>query len=379
MLVRQARTTGFRRLVSMPPLRGSFWALVLYDVAEQIRLDTLRSLASVEAPRREPVFKHPVPDYVRFERPPVVENLGPVPISSVGQFQARIKYFEYGVVSVELRQDFEGDWDDLVKLSSRLLAEPDFEKRTSEMVRGCLERARGALVDAYDSWLNEDYYIIQIHEALDHRGQPLTATALLAEHGRHVAQIVRGEASPLAQSQQSDALQAALSYYPCDLLVAGWVGAFVYDTPEGAAPTIQLLEYANTQLLEFRHYDEVLTRVLNEVYRMLGHRGWFLRRWKMAGEAERLNAMRLDVRELAERADNAIKFLSDMFYARAYRIAANRVGVPDYRYLVDEKLKIAGELYEVMVNEFHQARTFVLEAMVVAILVIELVHLFAWR
>ena len=185
--------------------------------------------------------------------------------------------------------------------------------------------------------------------------------------------------SALSQSEQNEALQAALSYYPCDLLVAGWVAAFVYDTPEGAAPAIQLLEYANTQLLEFRHYDEVLTRVLGNVYRMLGHRGRFLRRWKMAGEAERLNAMRLDVRELAERTDNSIKFLSDMFYARAYRVAANRVGVPDYRNLVDQKLKIAGELYEVMVNEFHQARAFVLEAMVVAILVIELIHLFAWR
>ena len=362
----------------MPPLRGSFWVLVLYDVAEQIRLDELRSLAGLEPPRREPTFKHPVPDYVRFERPPVVQPLGTVSMSSGEQFQARIKYFEYGVVSVELKLDFEAGWDDLVKLSSRWLAEPEFERRTSEMARGCIERVRGALVDPYGSWLSEDYYIIQLREALDEQGQPLTAPTMLAEHGRHVAQIVRGEASPLAQAEQNDALQAALSYYPSDLLVVGWMGAFVYDTPEAAAPTIQLLEYANTQLLEFRHYDEVLTRVLNDVYRMLGHRGP-LRRWKMAGEAERLNTMRLDVRELAERADNAIKFLSDMFYARAYRVAASRVGVPDYRALVDEKLRIAGELYEVMVNEFHQARAFILEAMVVAILVIDLVHLFAWK
>jgi hypothetical protein len=333
----------------------------------------------MEAPHREPVFKHPVPDYVRFERPPVVEHLGLAPMSAGEQFQARIKYFEYGVVSVELRLDFEAAWDDLVRLSSWWMAEPEIEKRTSEILRGQLERLRAALVDPYDTWLNEDYYIIHVREALDDQGQPLTATALLADHGRQIAQIVRGEASALAPSEQNEALQAALSYYPCDLLVAGWVAAFVYDTPDGAVPTLQLLEYANTQLLEFRHYDEILTRVLNNVYRMLGHRGRFLRRWKMAGEAERLNAMRLDVRELAERADNAIKFLSDMFYARAYRVAASRVGVPDYRNLVDQKLKIAGELYEIMVNEFHQARAFVLEAMVVAILVIELIHLFAWR
>ena len=65
-----------------------------------------------------------------------------------------------------------------------------------------------------------------------------------------------------------------------------------------------------------------------------------------------------------------------MFYARAYKMAAKRVGVTDYRNLVEEKLRTAGDLYQFMVNEFHQARAFILELMVVAILVIELVHLF---
>jgi len=199
---------------------------------------------------------------------------------------------------------------------------------------------------------------------------------MLAERGEEIAQIVRGESRPLAESERREVLQSSLSYYPTDLLVTGWVAALVYDTPEGAAPTIQLLEYANTQLLEFRHYDDVLTRVLENVYKMLEHRGGLFRRWKMAGEAERLNTLRLDVRELTERTDNAIKFLSDMFYARAYRIAAARVGVTDYRNLVEEKLRTAGELYEFMMNEFHQARAFALEAMVVAILVIELFSLF---
>ena len=96
----------------------------------------------------------------------------------------------------------------------------------------------------------------------------------------------------------------------------------------------------------------------------------------MAREAERLNRIRLDVTELTERVDNSIKFLSDMFYARAYRLAARKVGVNDYRDLVDEKLKTAAELYRSMVEEFHQARAFVLELMVVAILIIELVFLF---
>ena len=360
----------------MPPLRGSLWALVLYDVAEEIDLERLSNLIGAGAARPQPRFKHPAPEYVRFERPPVVEYPDPIKIGTGQELPTRIKYFDYGVVSVELLLDFEADWEELVRLSSRWIPSPDVEKSTAELVRARIERVKPALEQPYAAHLSEDYYIIHLREALDENGQPLTAGALLANHSEQIAQIVRGESTRLSESEQKEVLQPSLSYYPTDLLVVGWVAALVYDTVEGAAATIQLLEYANTQLLEFRHYDDVLTRVLENVYKTLEHRGGMLRRWKMAREAERLNTLRLDVRELTERTDNAIKFLSDMFYARAYRMAARRVGVTDYRDLVEEKLRTAGELYEFMTNEFHQSRAFVLELMVVAILVIELFHLF---
>jgi hypothetical protein len=191
--------------------------------------------------------------------------------------------------------------------------------------------------------------------------------------------MVRGESMPLSAGERREVLQVSLSYYPTDLMVVGWVAALIFDTKEGAAPAIQLLEYANTQLLEYRHYDDLLTRVLADVYKHLERRSGMVRRWKTQREAERLNTILLDVRELTERTDNAIKFLSDMFYARAYKIAAERIGVLDYRNLVEEKLRTSAELYQSMVSEFHQAGTFILEVMVVAILVIELVHLFAGR
>ena len=235
------------------------------------------------------------------------------------------------------------------------------------------------MVQPYSSWLSEDYYIINLREALDDQGNPLAAVSLLAGHGDQIARIVRGESGPLADAERADALQACMSYYPTDLLVVGWVAALVYDTPEGAAPSIQLLEYANTQLLEYRHYDEVLTRMLEIVYNSIERGGAAFRHWRMARQARKLNAVRLEVTDLTERTDNAIKFIGDMFYARAYRMAAGRVGVTDYRTLVERKLRIAADLYQSMVNDYHQARSFLLEAMVVAILVIELIHLFGWQ
>jgi hypothetical protein len=96
----------------------------------------------------------------------------------------------------------------------------------------------------------------------------------------------------------------------------------------------------------------------------------------MARSASALYSRLLEVMELTEHADNAIKFLSDMFSARLYRLAAAKVGVPDYKSLTQEKIRTAEDLYRFLIDEFHQSRTFWLEVLVVLILLFELAYLF---
>jgi hypothetical protein len=347
-------------------MRGSIRQLVMFDVADEIRLDALREALGISEPERMPAFSRPAPDYVRFERPPVVEPL------RVARFEARAKYYEYGVVSIELDQEFSLTWPELVEHSATVLADPSLEQRAMDLLRPRLEKARPALVNPYRTWLDEDYVIITvIPEAPDEN-----AAELMAKHGREIAKIVRGENRMLSDTEFQEILAASISYYPNDLLVVGWSAAFVFDNPVAAGPTLQLLEYANTQLLEFRHYDELLTGVLAGVYRSIDRGTGVWRRWGLASEAESLNTIRLVVIEIAERTETSIKFLSDMFYARMYRLASARVGVPDYRRLVDHKLQTAGELYEFMVDRFDRGRGFFLEVVVVIILLIEIVFLF---
>lgn len=357
-------------------LTGSFWILYLYDIAEEIRLDELRRILGAEPGGREPTFRHPTPEYVRFEKPPVVAPLDNFTLPGGERFRGQLNYYDYGVVSIQLELPFQFGWPELVRFSSRWIAAPEIEAQVAEHVRRHADRIQAALVKPYPQWLNEDYNIVRLQPWDGPDGAPVTAARLLEQCGESIAQIVRGEAAQFSSEELAEILQSRMSYYPGDLLVVGWTAAFLYDTAEGAAPAIQLLEYANTQLLEFRHYDEVLTRRLAEVYQVLAQGTGPLRRWRLAREAERLNSIRLDVRELTERSDNAIKFLSDMFAARLYKLAAAKVGVPDYRRLVDDKLQMAGELYRSMNDRFHQSSALVLELMVVVILIIELVYLF---
>jgi len=351
-------------------LRGSVLVLIQFDVCEEIKLDALRDIFG--ARRQEASFKHPAQGYVRFERAPVVEPVEPLILESGERLDVKIKYYDYGVLSVVFELPFSGDWDTLVRLASRWVWDTDFTSFAQKIVKQKIERARPALVKLYDSWLHEDYFVFHVR---DIAGNP-SASELLSTQGGRIAQIVRGENVPLSDGEQQEIMQSKISYYPNDLAVISWNGAFLYDTTSGAETVIQLLEYANSQLLEFRHYDELLTRELASVYDFMDHGSGIWARWRTARRASRLHTVLLDVDELTERADNAIKFLSDMFSARLYKVAASKIGVTDYKDLVNQKVHTAEELYRFMVDQFHQSRAFLLELMVVIILIIDLVWLF---
>jgi hypothetical protein len=355
-------------------ISGTLSALYLCDVCDEIRLEDLRAMVGAPPPGRKPDFRQPAPEYVAFANAPVTEPLA-TRFESPGPITGRVSYYDYGVVGLRLDFPFSGGWDEAIDVAVRWMNDAGLEQRAGRAIEEHVRKAAAALVNPYAERLTEDYFVFHVSE-IEGRSEPLTAGELLDRHGDAIAQIVRGERARFSPGERAEILESRMSYLDTDLLVVGWSAALIYDTPEGAAPTMQLLEYANTQLLEFRHYDEVLTRLLSGMYRSIEKGTSFLARWRLAREADRLNTIRLEARELAERVDNSLKFLSDMFAARLYRMAAAKIGAPDYRRLVEQKLDSAGELYAFMMDQFHHGRAFLLELMIVIILIIDLIYLF---
>jgi hypothetical protein len=355
-------------------LSGSVLVLIQFDVCEELRLDQLQQSVSART-LQQPSMKHSAPAYVRYQRPPVIGPLEPLMLETGERLEGEVKYYDYGVASVIYQLPFSGDWESLVRLASRWVWDVDFASRVEPIVRQKLEHVASAMVKPYKRWLSEDYFIFHVREATD----APSAGEMTRDRGREIAQVVRGDRLVLSDAEMREVLQSQVSYYAADVAVIGWNAAFLYDSTSGAETSIQLLEYANSQLLEFRHYDELLTGILDSVYDLLGQKTGFFARWGLARSATSLHTVLLDVAELTERADNAIKFLSDMFAARFYKLAASKVGVHDYKDLVAQKLKTAEDLYHDMVEQFNQSRAFFLEVTVVLILLIELLYLFRGR
>jgi hypothetical protein len=358
-------------------LRGRFRILFLYDVAESFDLEKLRDLLGSRGGSAEHAFPRRTPEYVRFEQTPVVEPGEMVNLRGGVKAACPVKYYAFGVIVVQVEVPFETDWRSLVEQCAQWMDAPDVEPLVRVIVRQRLDQIRPLVVKPTEVSLHESYLVTEIHETRDQEGKQPLAADLLLSRGEELVQLVRGETAPLSPKAREESLNVSLSYYPSDVVVIGSHGAVVYDRPEEAAAAAQVLEYAKMQLLEFRYHDRFMSRVLSDVYLALERkRNVLLSRWSLPREAQRFNTTRLDVMDLTERIDNAIKFVSDIYYARMYQLAATRLGVPDYRNLVDEKLRTVGELYDFMVDQFHETRSFVLEVLVTILAVLDVIFLF---
>ena len=361
-------------------LRGCIRIFLFYDVGEAFALDKLRALVGPGGGPAQPDFPRRTPEYVRFENPPIIEPSEPLTLRSGEKLLCSIKYYEYAIVEVQLEVPWQGSWDALQAQAARWMDAPDLDVEARAVVNRHLQKTSTAITRPRGEWFQESYVVVDLQPMKTAQGAPLTADALLSTYGERIGQLLRGEQAPLSRGSNDRLLQGSLSYYTTDLLVIGFNAALVYDRPEESARTIQILEYARMQLLEFRYYDNFMTRVLADVYNDLDKKNnVLLSRWSLPRQANRLNTIRLDVMDLTERVDNAIKFVSDSFYALAYRMAANRAGVPEYRDLVEKKLATARELYDFMMAQFNETRLFLLEAAITILCLLDVLLLLRGR
>jgi hypothetical protein len=349
-------------------------AFYLYDVTEQIDLSALRAtLRTGAAAKLQPAAI--TPSYLQYQTAPLLVEGEQVGIASLDGFTARLKFFDYGVVSLALTRPFRGSWAELIATSQIYIENDALESRAEAAVRGLVDRCAAAMRKPRGTYVSEDYLAIAI-TALD---VPVTADELLAHRAEAIARIVRGERQPLSSQEQQAVLSHRLSYLANDLVVPTWNCAFIYDSEAGAIAALELFEYANSQLLEFRYYDGLLDTELGRIYGLLEHRSswWnnlFGRGYVRA--AEQLHALFIDVNELTDRTENALKIVGDIYAARVFDLAASRLGLARWKQSVEDKLETLDDIYRFAVEQVAISRGHFLELVVVLILLLELVLFF---
>lgn len=346
---------------------GSFVAYYIFDVADSIDLSRLESLRG-EGVERAPLQlrRTASSEFIQFPVPPAIVRID----SPEGApFRIRAKIFDYGVVSLRLSYPFSGTWDEFADLARRLRGDESPAAIARASLDLLLPQLRPALDEPHPPGL-EEYAVAHV----DRFEQPVSGAELLDTYGAEVAQLILGEERRLMQSEQDEALRVNFAYYEDELTVIHWETAFVYDRLESASATEDILEFANTQLIELRTYDAYLDAELDAIYRLDPGRPVrrFFRRHTNAS-AEHLRYLIVDVLEITDRISNALKIIGDAYYARLYRGAAGRLGLADWQRQIDAKLRSVEEMYRFFQDQMQHARDEVLEVVIIILILIEVV------
>jgi hypothetical protein len=217
----------------------------------------------------------------------------------------------------------------------------------------------------------EDYTVLVVER--------LAAGGTVADLATHplvwAAQL--GESRPL--SAESSGLVTSLSYFPDDLALLSW-GAALFADPEplAAETAANLVEFANVELLLLRSYDADLDAELPRVnQRVAAARRFALplaRRYsRLLSEVQGLV---LEIIEVSERVDNALKVTDDVYWNRLYSAMIEVLRVQVWRGVVDHKLALLRETYSMLHDDADAERTTALEIAIVLLIVVEIVLAF---
>jgi hypothetical protein len=355
---------------------GAGWvtAFFLYDVAEAIDLDVVgRLIGPITQARMAP--KPPAPPYVQYTHPPISIDGAAVGMPDLDAWQVRFKVFDYGVVSIALAQPIPSTWNGLLTEGLRWHDDPELPAGAERLCRALVGRLRPALEKPRTELLSEDYLVFTATRLDDVD----TDDTLLAARGGDIAQLLRGESELLSAQERDDVLRHRISYLATDLVVPTWSAAFVWDTEAGARGVLEILEFANSQLLEFRYYDGLLDDEMARIYDALEHPGW-AQRWlgrRFTRAARQVHSLFIDVNELTDKTENALKIAGDVYAARLFTLVATRLGLEQWKGNVREKLKTLDDIYRFAVEQTAMARGELLELAIVLILILELVLFFA--
>jgi hypothetical protein len=347
----------------------------LFDVADAV--DLAGAERALSQPRsRLRLEGHQSGAALEIPRPPLHVHLGVRALEIGGEpreAEASARVFDYGVVSVHYRLPIPAGarLDELVPLAEALVsaATPALDaaarREADELVR-----ALGALLEKPHAWEGLETYTVFFVRRFD---APATADEVLL--AAPLARLVLGEMSPvpLSEAESHDVLQNRWSYLADDLAVVDWNCAFVLE-PSGVEDIPDLLEFATAHLLELRYYDWLLDRELHAIYDEMEARRVvsrvFTRRYLRL--QRRTATLLLELSEMIERLENAVKIIGDFYLARLYQGAVRRFRLPAWQETVLRKQKLLAGVHELLNDAADTRRAELLELTVILLILWEI-------
>jgi len=302
---------------------------------------------------------------------------------------ANITLYDFGAASVTFTIATSQSLRGLVTLADALYENLELQGQARDLITQLAARIKPALI-AGDAQTPptaarpssiEDYVVYHFSSL---PGGQSPDDALAAPDSRAaLAALLAAELAPLGESEIEDRLAPRMSYSTSDLVIADWNAAILIGP--AAADLLPILEYANVELLELRVLDDRLDRMLEAQYAehtrgqpetviarsVAAFRG--LAPGAGSQRLRRLAGMQVDAALMFEGVNNAIKLISDAYFARVYRLAAESLHLSGWDASILRKLHTLDSIYQKRSDESATRRMEVLEWIIIILIALSTV------
>ncbi len=351
-----------------PALNGTIHLFVAFDWGDEIDLERARQLLPAAAQQDLPRRRR-TPLSFSYRPAPLYLALAATHLEVAGwgspECSAGLTLFDFGAVSLSIRIPFQCDRAELLRRAAVFADPQSIVKQARDLVIAHFQQLQPAIQDPqwHERW-SEDYIVFQLTPEL----------IASASDSAWLAGLVHLEAGILSSEEIAEAVRLRLTYSPDDLFVPDWSAAVLIDRE--CDETLQAIEFANLQLLEFRHIDNRLDDNLAAASREVRVRNWS-RFWRWhAQPLRRLGELKLEANDLFERTGNVLKLVGDPYLARVYRLVSQRFHLESWEHEIERKLEVLEGIYQVVSDQASEFRTEFLELIVVILIMIEIILAF---
>lgn len=346
-------------------MQNSIWIYRLFDVAGEIKLDVVEKILSHDRQTSRMVLSRTRPKSIQLTNPPVAVELGEHEVSTgVRKLHAAFtaKIYDLGVIGIIMRIPLAGytQYEEIRRLALELYNSEAIEQYFLQQLANIRKALSRALVNEEYTGFVEDFIIYYFRNwQKDWDPAPL----LLAED------------EPLSPEMHRETLRNSFSYGLEDLAIITWDSALVYDAA-GSTDIPDLLEFANSQLLELRYYDSLLSGEMEKMYEAIeaaGQAGIFRQLNQYRRIMNQLAELIVDITEITERIDNSLKVTEDVFYARVYGTALSTFRTRTWAESINRKISIITQNYTMLSNRLVNRRSELLELTIIILIGFEII------
>ena len=197
-------------LTSLTIDKDTCYAVFAYDIGWSINLQDVNRRITADTERSRLRHKTRAPQYFEY-RPALLRLMQEGGSLAVGQYQAsptvEVMVYDFGAVTITYRFTLDGPFEGLLELSESLYENQPLLMESRKQVEQLVQAMHPSIERPKIAKEVEDYIIFSIESY-----SPAQSLPLWTSRQTELAQVLRGERTPLADQEIQDATSCRISY-----------------------------------------------------------------------------------------------------------------------------------------------------------------------